>query len=130
MPPGPFLFYGTVVAQFVFLFLSREIFRETLTEMDVNTVKVIVKANRQQLYMVYTIIDYRNDVKIFPGKWFHCKVFSILTSFLWLMRAQTMEYCCQFVKPTNSGNLARLGSISPHDKDVLKNIHINAIKHV
>lgn len=80
--------------------------------------------------MVYTIIDYRNDVKIFPGKWFHCKVLSILTSFLWLMRAQTMEYCSQFVKPTNSGSLVRLGSISPHDKDVLKNIHIKAIKHV
>ena len=45
MPPGPFPFYGTVVAQFVFLFLLREIFRETSTEMDVNTVKVIVKSN-------------------------------------------------------------------------------------
>ena len=43
-PPGPFPFYGTVVAQFVFLFLLREIFRETSTEMDVNTVKVIVKS--------------------------------------------------------------------------------------
>lgn len=41
-----------------------------------------------------------------------------------------MEYCSQFVKPTNSGSLVRLGSISPHDKDVLKNIHIKAIKHV
>ena len=44
MPPGPFPFYGTVVAQFVFLFLWREIFRETSTEMNVNTVKVIVKS--------------------------------------------------------------------------------------
>ena len=50
-PPRPFPFYGTVAAQFVFLFLSREIFRETSTEMNVNTVKVMVKNKSAQLHL-------------------------------------------------------------------------------
>ena len=28
---------------------------------------------------------------------FHCKDLNILTSFLWPVREQTMENCCQFV---------------------------------
>ena len=46
------------VAQFVFLFLSRAIFRETSTEMDFKTFNVIVKnkINRQQFSMVCTLI--------------------------------------------------------------------------
>ena len=49
--------------------------------------------------MVCSSIDYRNDVKMIKTqkKWFHCKVLYILTSFLWSIRAQTMENCCRFV---------------------------------
>lgn len=38
------------------------------------------------------------------------------------IRVQTVEYCCRFVKRTNSGNFSQLDSIAPYDKDV--NIHI------
>ena len=33
--------------------------------------------NRQQFFMVCTLMDHRNDVKMFKtqGEWFHCKVF-------------------------------------------------------
>ena len=47
-----------MMAQFVFLFLVCSIFRETSTEMDVQTVNVIVFYNN----MVCTLIDHRNDV--------------------------------------------------------------------
>ena len=49
--------------------------------------------------MVCSSIDYRNDVKMIKTQkeWFHCKVLYILTSFLWSIRAQTMENCCRFV---------------------------------
>ena len=41
-----------------------------------------LKSNGQQFSMVYTLIDHRNDVKMFKtqvepraaGEWFHCKV--------------------------------------------------------
>ena len=54
-----------MVAQFVFLFLSRAMYRETLTEMDVKTVNVIEKTNWQQFSMVFILINHRNDVKMF-----------------------------------------------------------------
>ena len=60
MPPGPFPFYGTVVAQFVFLFLSREIFRETSTEMYVNTVKVMVNNKSAQLRLKKSFFSCRH----------------------------------------------------------------------
>ena len=53
-----------MMAQFVCLFLVCAIFRETSTEMDVQTVNVIgffFFYNN----MVYTLIDHRNDVKTF-----------------------------------------------------------------
>ena len=36
---------------------------------------------------------------------FHCKVLNILTSFLWPIREQTMENCCQFVPYNNNREL-------------------------
>ena len=53
--------------------------------------------NWQQFSLVYTLIDHRNDIKMFQtqvkpratGKWFHRKVFNILTSFLWTIRVYT-----------------------------------------
>ena len=64
-----------------------------------------LKSNGQQFSMVYTLIDHRNDVKMFKtqvepraaGEWFHCKVLNVLTLFLWSIRVQTMENCCRFV---------------------------------
>ena len=56
-----------MMAQFVCLFLVCAIFRETSTEMDVQTVNVIVFFCLFFFYnnMVYTLIDHRNDVKTF-----------------------------------------------------------------
>ena len=64
-----------------------------------------LKSNGQQFCMVCTLIDHRNDVKMFKtqvepraaGEWFHCKVLNILTLFPWSIRVQTMENCCRFV---------------------------------
>ena len=53
-----------MMAQFVCLFLVCAIFRETSTEMDVQTVNVIVFFFFYN-NMVYTLIDHRNDVKTF-----------------------------------------------------------------
>ena len=50
--------------------------------------------------MVFTLISYRNDVKMFKLnwkyepqaiEWFYRKVLNVLTSFLWSMRIQTIE---------------------------------------
>ena len=54
-----------MMAQFVCLFLVCAIFRETSTEMDVQTVNVIVFFFFFYNNMVYTLIDHRNDVKTF-----------------------------------------------------------------
>ena len=54
-----------MMAQFVCLFLECAIFRETSTEMDVQTVNVIVFVFFFYNNMVYTLIDHRNDVKTF-----------------------------------------------------------------
>ena len=54
-----------MMAQFVCLFLVCAIFRETSTEMDVQTVNVIVFCFFFYNNMVYTLIDHRNDVKTF-----------------------------------------------------------------
>ena len=50
--------------------------------------------------MVFTLISYRNDVKMFKLnwkyepqaiEWFYRKVLNVVTSFLWSMRIQTIE---------------------------------------
>ena len=55
-----------MVAQFVFLFLSRAMFREISTEMDVKTFKVIVKNKSTTifhgLYSYHCLMDHRNDI--------------------------------------------------------------------
>ena len=56
-----------MVAQFVFLFLSRAIFRETSTEMDVKTLNVIVKNKSTTifhgLYSYHCLsMEHRNDI--------------------------------------------------------------------
>ena len=58
---------NVMVAQFVFLFLERMIFQETYTEMDIKTANHLLfqKTNRQQFSMVCTLIDHRNDIKMF-----------------------------------------------------------------
>ena len=51
------------------------------------------------------LLDHSNDIKMFQtqvkpratGKWFHCKVFNILTSFLWAIGVQTLENSCWIV---------------------------------
>ena len=35
------------------------------------------------------------------GKWFHCKVLNILTSFPWSITVETMKNCCRFVVYNN-----------------------------
>ena len=70
--------------------------------------------HRQQFSIVCTLIDHRNDVKMFTthvepraaGEWFHSPFFNILTSFLWSiwvqarvllwLLVQAMENCCRF----------------------------------
>ena len=45
--------------------------------------------------MICFLVDHRNDVKLFKtkvepriaGKWFHCNVWSVLTSFLWSIKS-------------------------------------------
>ena len=62
--------------------------------------------NRQQFSVVCTLINHRNDFKIFKtqvepqtaGEYFHCKV---LTSLLWSMRVQIMENGCRFAFHNN-----------------------------
>ena len=86
-----------MVAQFVFLFLARAIFRETSTEMDEKNCDCYCKkTNRQQFSIVCTLIDHRNDVKMFKTlQWNHSSaargstwVLNIWTSFLWSIRVQ------------------------------------------
>ena len=56
-----------MVAKFVSLCLVHLTFQKISKEMDVKlkTVNVIVKKNRQQLFIVFTVIDHGNDNKIF-----------------------------------------------------------------
>ena len=73
------------------------LFQETSIEMDVKTVNVIVKTNRQQFSMVCNLIHHRNDIKMF--KTLHWNQFpvvlgstwvlTILMSFLWPTRQCT-----------------------------------------
>ena len=70
----------------------------------ISMIKLFKLTNQQQFSMVCTLIDHRNDVKMFKthvepgaeGKWFHGKVLNILMSFLRWIRVQTMENCCRF----------------------------------
>ena len=58
--------------------------------------------NRKQFSLVCTLIDHRNNDKMFKTlQWNHSPaprgstwVLNILTSFLWSIRVQTMENCC------------------------------------
>ena len=58
-------------------------------------------SNWQEFSMVCTVVDHRNDVRMFKtqvepwaaGECFHCKV---LMSILWLIRVSTMEKCWFF----------------------------------
>ena len=68
--------YGNnvMVVQFVFLFLECIIFQKTYTEMDMKTANHLLfqKTNRQQFSMVCTLIDNRNDTKMFKTlQWNH-----------------------------------------------------------
>ena len=68
--------YGNnvMVVQFVFLFLECIIFQKTYTEMDMKTANHLLfqKTNRQQFSMVCTLIDNRNDTKMFKtSQWNH-----------------------------------------------------------
>ena len=68
--------YGNdvMVVQFVFLFLECIIFQKTYTEMDMKTANHLLfqKTNRQQFSMVCTLIDHRNDIKMFKTlQWNH-----------------------------------------------------------
>ena len=64
-------------------------------------------ANRQQFSMVCTLVEHRNDVKLFKtqveGEWIRCKVLNILTSFLCSIR----ENSCRFVFYNNVDNFWR-----------------------
>ena len=56
-----------MVARFLLLFLASSIFRETSTEMDVKTVNVILKTNRQRFSSVCT-----ENFAVKPlARWFH-----------------------------------------------------------
>ena len=65
---------NVMVAQFVFLFLERMIFQETYPEMDIKTANHLLFqiTNQQQFSMVCTLIDHRNDIKMFKTlQWNH-----------------------------------------------------------
>ena len=61
--------------------------------------QLFILTNWQQFFMVCTLINHRNDVKLFKtqveqwviGEWFHYKILNFLTSFLSSMRVQTLE---------------------------------------
>ena len=59
----------------------------------INTIIIIILTNWQQFPMEIT----SHCLKLRCGSWFHCKAFNIWKSFLWSIRAQTMENCCRFV---------------------------------
>ena len=64
----------------------------------INTIITIILTNWQQFPMEIT----SHCSKLRCGWWFHCKAFNIWKSFLWSIRAQTMENCCRFVFFNNS----------------------------
>ena len=61
--------------------------------------KVLQMENKFPCPPSCTLIDHRNDIRTIKtqverraiGKWSHCKVSNILTSFLWSIRVQTMK---------------------------------------
>ena len=59
----------------------------------INTIIIIILTNWQQFPIEIT----SHCSKLRCGSWFHCKAFNIWKSFLWSIRAQTMENCCRFV---------------------------------
>ena len=59
----------------------------------INTIIIIILTNWQQFPIEIT----SHCSKLRCGWWFHCKAFNIWKSFLWSIRAQTMENCCRFV---------------------------------
>ena len=84
-----------MVVQFVVLFLSRAIFRETSTELDVKTVKWMLswKTNPQKFAMVCSLIDQNLAVKpLARGPWFHLSL-------------QQFDVISTVVKSTDHGKL-------------------------
>ena len=59
----------------------------------INTIIIIILTNWRQFPIEIT----PHCSKLRCGTWFHCKAFNIWKSFLWSIRAQTMENCCRFV---------------------------------
>ena len=59
----------------------------------INTIIIIILTNWQQFPIEIT----SHCSKLRCGSWFHCKAFNIWKSFLWSIRAQTMENCCRLV---------------------------------
>ena len=62
---------------------------------DIFTMRKFVQINKSAISMVCFLVDHRNDVKLFKtkveprvaGEWFHCNVWSVLTSFLWSIKS-------------------------------------------
>ena len=55
----------------------------------INTIIIIILTNWQQFPIEIT----SHCSKLRCGSWFHCKALNIWKSFLWSIRAQTMENC-------------------------------------
>ena len=68
-------------------------------ELKEGTRKVLVITNRQQYFMVCTLIDHGNDVNVFKTlQWKHEPQSSgHFSSFLWSIGVQPMKNCCRFV---------------------------------
>ena len=66
--------HGNNVMVVQFVFLEHIIFQESYTEMDIKIANHLLfqKTNRQQFSMVCTLIDHRNDIKMFKTlQWNH-----------------------------------------------------------
>ena len=66
-----------------------------------STQAVFFLTKRQQFFIV-EVFKTRVEPRA-AGEWFHCKVWAVLTSFLWPIRVQIMENCCRFVFCNNTG---------------------------
>ena len=72
---------------------------------NIFTMRKFVQINKSAIPMICFLIDHRNDVKLFKtkvearatGEWFHCNVWSVLTSFLWSIKSTDHGNCCRFV---------------------------------
>ena len=80
--------------------------------MDVKNVKVIVKKQIDNNFpwSVLSSTKCRQNVQNFAVKPLACEYFDVIFM-VDKIRVQTVEYCCRFVKRTNSGNFSQLDSI-------------------